>query len=758
MTVSTTYTPLSYAGNASTTQFPASWPFFTGSLVVTSVDATGVETVKALTTDYTVTGGTGATGIPATGSVMMVTAPATGTTLRITRVTPRTQSSAWGSNDAFPEEVVEAALDRLTMIGQEDTTAANTGISGEPLLFNTTGATDYWDGKSRILRSLADPTAATDAVTKGYADTTYGSAAGSATAAAASATAASASATAAAASAAASSLVTGFRWTFDSATAMAAPGTAKIRLNNATLSLVTALAVSDFTVDTGNPDVSISVLTWANSTNLNNRGTVTFRKSSAPQNFAEYSVNAALTDNVLWSQIPLAFVTSSGSFVNGDTINVIFSRTGDKGAAGAGTGDLLAANNLSDVASVATARSNLGLAIGTNVAAAGANTDLTSVYLNNTGLKIKDTNASHGLILAPGSDITADRTLTITTGDASRILNITGDATLPAGTAAIIGQNLSDLSTKYTAFDNLSIHGADIASAATINLEAATGNVVDVTGAVTCTAITLSDGHERTVRTTGIMVFTNGASLVLPGGANVTSAAGDYYTFRGYAAGVVRCTAIELASGRPLKVDTGDITTGTLGVARGGTGIVSATAYAVLVGGTTSTNPFQSIAGVGTTGQILTSNGAGAAPTFQTSTAGSTYTLLGTLTTTSGTTQSLTGFASSKCLICVIAGVSSNGANALFVAVSSNSGSSYGAAKNITVLQTAADFANGHVFIFQTAVTATKIISPAMASDTAGAYFGVSTDAITTGVTNAIQFSFNGNTFDAGAIYVFGVN
>lgn len=52
-------------------------------------------------------------------------------------------------------------------------------------------------------------------------------------------------------------------------------------------------------------------------------------------------------------------------------------------------------------------------------------------------------------------------------------------------------------------------------------------------------------------------------------------------------------------------------------VARGGTGAGSHTAYAVLTGGTTSTNPIQSIAGVGTSGQVLTSNGAAALPTFQ---------------------------------------------------------------------------------------------------------------------------------------------
>jgi len=54
-----------------------------------------------------------------------------------------------------------------------------------------------------------------------------------------------------------------------------------------------------------------------------------------------------------------------------------------------------------------------------------------------------------------------------------------------------------------------------------------------------------------------------------------------------------------------------------LDVTEGGTGRSSATAYAVICGGTTATGDHQSIASVGTAGQILTSNGAGALPTFQ---------------------------------------------------------------------------------------------------------------------------------------------
>lgn len=57
-----------------------------------------------------------------------------------------------------------------------------------------------------------------------------------------------------------------------------------------------------------------------------------------------------------------------------------------------------------------------------------------------------------------------------------------------------------------------------------------------------------------------------------------------------------------------------------LTVSNGGSGVSSNTAYAVLTGGTTSTNPVQSIASVGTAGQVLTSNGAGSLPTFQNNT------------------------------------------------------------------------------------------------------------------------------------------
>lgn len=73
----------------------------------------------------------------------------------------------------------------------------------------------------------------------------------------------------------------------------------------------------------------------------------------------------------------------------------------------------------------------------------------------------------------------------------------------------------------------------------------------------------------------------------------------------------------------------------TIDVAHGGTGDTSFTAYSVICGGTTSTSALQSVASVGTAGQVLTSAGAGALPIWSTPTTG-------TVTSVSGTANRIT--------------------------------------------------------------------------------------------------------------------
>lgn len=87
---------------------------------------------------------------------------------------------------------------------------------------------------------------------------------------------------------------------------------------------------------------------------------------------------------------------------------------------------------LIDDADAATARGTL------SAAKSGANTDVTSVALSNTGLTVKDTDASHTLAIVPGSNLTADRTLTVVTGDANRSLTLGSDVSITTAGAALL--------------------------------------------------------------------------------------------------------------------------------------------------------------------------------------------------------------------------------------------------------------------------------------------------------------------------------
>jgi hypothetical protein len=70
---------------------------------------------------------------------------------------------------------------------------------------------------------------------------------------------------------------------------------------------------------------------------------------------------------------------------------------------------------------------------------------------------------------------------------------------------------------------------ANVASATNIDLGAAVGRVVDVTGTTTIASFgTVSEGVWRIVRFTGALTLTyNATSLILPGAANIATAAGD---------------------------------------------------------------------------------------------------------------------------------------------------------------------------------------------------------------------------------------
>jgi hypothetical protein len=95
--------------------------------------------------------------------------------------------------------------------------------------------------------------------------------------------------------------------------------------------------------------------------------------------------------------------------------------------------------------------------------------------------------------------------------------------------------------------------GADIPASPTLNATAATGNSFHVTGTgISITAITIPDGAERVLIFDAVNTLVSSGSLVLPGGANITTAPGDVAIVRGDASGVARVVSYTRASGRAV--------------------------------------------------------------------------------------------------------------------------------------------------------------------------------------------------------------
>jgi hypothetical protein len=115
MSVSSTTTKVSYSGDGSQTVFAYTFKIFAAAdLRVIERASNGTETLKTLTTHYTVSG----VGTDGGGNVTFGTAPASGVTVIIKRNLGLTQGTDYIDNDPFPAESHEDALDRLTFIAQ----------------------------------------------------------------------------------------------------------------------------------------------------------------------------------------------------------------------------------------------------------------------------------------------------------------------------------------------------------------------------------------------------------------------------------------------------------------------------------------------------------------------------------------------------------------------------------------------------------------------------------------------------------------
>jgi len=127
-------------------------------------------------------------------------------------------------------------------------------------------------------------------------------------------------------------------------------------------------------------------------------------------------------------------------------------------------------------------------------------------------------------------------------------------------------------------------------------------------------AITFAGGEVVTFSATNALTFTTtgSTSITLPtSGTLVNSAVATLSSLTS-----IGTIGTGVWQGTPVTVQYG------------GTGLATTTAYSVICAGTTATGIFQSLAALGATGTVLTSNGAGALPSFQAAAGSSQSTLI----------------------------------------------------------------------------------------------------------------------------------
>lgn len=107
------------------------------------------------------------------------------------------------------------------------------------------------------------------------------------------------------------------------------------------------------------------------------------------------------------------------------------------------------------------------------------------------------------------------------------------------------------MATVVAAHDALVTKGGDVASSSTIDLDAASGMFVDITGTTTVAAVTLAAGKTRMARAVGAFQLTASANLVVNGStsASYTTTAGDLLLFEAYASSVVRVWLLSPSAG-----------------------------------------------------------------------------------------------------------------------------------------------------------------------------------------------------------------
>lgn len=141
-----------------------------------------------------------------------------------------------------------------------------------------------------------------------------------------------------------------------------------------------------------------------------------------------------------------------------------------------------------------------------------------------------------------------------TTIESAKYNALVADLVADANAARPVTAGGTGSGTAVGSLDNLNAAGASIASASTVNLANATGVALTITGTVTINSFgTVAAGAERVLTFAGALTINyNATSMILPGAADIVTAAGDVATFRSLGGGNWRCVSYQRASGQPI--------------------------------------------------------------------------------------------------------------------------------------------------------------------------------------------------------------
>lgn len=353
-------------------------------------------------------------------------------------------------------------------------------------------------------------------------------------------------------------------------------------------------------------------------------------------------------------------VTGTGSYVKGSTPTlatpVINGLPTGTGVASAATASTLVARDSNGIANAVAFNDGY-----TTTATAAGTTTLT---VASNRLQFFTGSTTQTVVLPVTSTLTLGHSFEIENNSTGVVTVQSSGANtilaMPANTRALFtciltsGTTAASWAQKYDGFSAVTGTGSNVLATSPTLVTPALGT--PSSGTLTnCTGLTVAGGGTgRATSTTAFGLIAAGTTAT---GAHQTLATGattDILVSGGSAALPVWTTAT--GSGAPVRATSPTLTTPNLGtpsaltltnatglpVAGGGTGAASLTAYAVICGGTTSTGAVQSIASVGTSGQVLTSNGAGALPTFQAASGGWTT---GIIFSTGSTTAAITNSA-----------------------------------------------------------------------------------------------------------------